>query len=401
MGANNAFGGQGSGPGDLDPGTPLTVAEAANAAGVGSQEIEDGMADGTLLFETERRGGQELPVIRLMDLADAYPALRPTPVGKADREVASAQLFSVEEADEAQPESPREAKPGSQVPSESGALAEAVRASGADRNALIHLCEDLETRLDLAERERQASTASLLMAQRRVLDLESQRQRRPMAMAAAATLGLFGLTLAFLAFRLPGTVSAAAREEVRGLELRVAEDAKRHATALQATLAAARTEQQQRADTRKAQYEAQIKAMEQRLEESRRLHAAELAKVADSARQQASDERAAAAALRAQEAQQRRAELRAWEERIQGAELATVAAREALKLERVLNGADRAAFRSELDEALTRHNDALETAMERMQKLEGPTTFLPFGTLGNSKPAPAPWWKRALDNLNQ
>ena len=121
-------------------------------------------------------------------------------------------------------------------------MAEAIRASGTDRNALIELCQDLESRLDLAERERQASTASLLMAQRRVLDLERHRDRRPMAMAAAATLGLFGLALAFLAFRLPKTVSAAAREEVSQVESRLRESSAQLEAKVSTSLAAAHSE---------------------------------------------------------------------------------------------------------------------------------------------------------------
>lgn len=383
----------------MDPATALTVTEAASLAGVGSREIEALMADGTLLFETERQQDREVPMVRLMDLADAYPAVLPQRAPREEREKAPKPSDPVQETplpqllavDDTAPKGP-----------EPGAMADAVRASSADREALIHLCQDLETRLDLAERERQASTASLLMAQRRVLDLELQKNRRPMAMAAAATLGLFGLTLAFLAFRLPKTVSAAARTEVQGLEERLAQRAATSAADLQASLAAAQANGERRHGESTARYEAQIAALEDRLTESRRLHVAEVARIADQVRNEAKAERDGAAEARAvqrsAEAEQRRLELAAWEERIQGAELATSAAREALKLERVLNGADRAAFRSELDEALGRHNDALDAALDRLQKSQAPQSVLPFGPIG-TKEAPAPWWKRALIDL--
>ena len=399
----------------MDPATALTVPEAATHAGVGIQEIEGSMADGSLLFETQRQKGREVPMIRLMDLADVYPSLRPAVEPELPAEEASPAAVPVDAQVNAPAKAPME--PAAEAPDEyislpqlfsmedepapataENAVADAVRASGADRDQLINLCQDLETRLDLAERERQASTASLLMAQRRVLDLEHRRDRRPMAMAAAATLGVFGLALAFLAFRLPKTVSAAARDQVRQVESRLAEQSAQLEATIEASLASARADERVRSDAAKAKYEAQIAALEARLGESRKLQVAELEKVTAIARDHATGERTAAAAQRAKEAEERRAELAAWEERIHGAELATVAAREALKLERVLNGADRAAFRAELNEALAKHNEALDTALDRMQKSQSPATVLPFGPIGIEE-APAPWWKRALQDL--
>ena len=379
-----------------DPATALTTAEAATMAGVDVSEIESSMADGALLFETQRLKGREVPMIRLMDLADLYPALGPeAEAAPAEEPLSLPKLFSVEP----------EPEPGEEevivdqlVDQEAGTVAEAVRASSADRGALIDLCQDLETRLDLAERERQASTASLLMAQRRVLDLEQQGGRRPMAVAAAATLGLFGLTLAILAFRLPNTVSAAARDEVRQAESRFAAQSAQLGATIEASLAAARTQERARSYADRIQYESQIAALETRLGESRKLQLAELEKVAALAVEAAAAERSAAAVQRAVDSEQRRDELALWETRIQDAELVAAAAREALEQERVASGADRAAFRAELGEALARHNQTLDAALTRIEKSAEPPSVLPFGPI-QTNDTPAPWWKRAFQAL--
>ncbi len=100
-------------------------------------------------------------------------------------------------------------------------VAEAVRSSGASRDALIGLCQDLETRLDLAERERQASTASLLMAQRRVLDLELKGRSAPWARAGGAALGLMSISALVIMAMLPGWLDdrAAGREASQSAQL--------------------------------------------------------------------------------------------------------------------------------------------------------------------------------------
>ncbi|MEL6432114.1 MAG: hypothetical protein AAFR54_23315, partial [Planctomycetota bacterium] len=87
-------------------------------------------------------------------------------------------------------------------------------ASGAPRAALVQLCEDLEVRLDLAEKERQASTASLLMAQRRVLDLEADARRRPLrTYTQFAALAVAGAALV-VALNAPDRAARAASEAV-------------------------------------------------------------------------------------------------------------------------------------------------------------------------------------------
>ena len=139
--------------GTLDPSSALSFAEAAVLAGVEPERIAALADSGELLHEGPRTRSRDDRVVRLVDLADLFPHVLgrevPSVGGVAGREAA------LREVDVPRPD-----------------LAEEILASGASRDALVELAQDLETRLDLAERERQASTASLLMAQRRVLDLE-------------------------------------------------------------------------------------------------------------------------------------------------------------------------------------------------------------------------------------
>ena len=190
----------------LDLGAPLTLEEAATLADVSLGEIEALVRDGTLLSERQRTGGLDVTVVRLIDLGDVYPRV----VGRAPSEERTVDRGSKPAGDEAS--TPQ--RLGSEATID---LADSVRASGANRDALIDLCQDLETRLDLAERERQASTASLLMAQRRVLDLEVLVRRRPWyadgaKLAAAAGIGAAVLALVAL-LRVPTAVEQAVAEE--------------------------------------------------------------------------------------------------------------------------------------------------------------------------------------------
>ncbi|MEM9801664.1 MAG: hypothetical protein AAGA20_15160, partial [Planctomycetota bacterium] len=192
MGGESA--GSGRDPAEtLEPSTTLTLAEAALLVGVDEGRLAALCDDGTLLFEMERRRRREVRVVRLVDLADVFPEA----LGSVD---VSAAVPA------------RRAEDG---------VADAVRASGASRDALIGLCQDLEQRLDLAERERQATTAGLLMAQRRILDLEVRARRRPLERAGVALLGFASIAAIALAVRVPGLVRDEAETGVRAIEAAV------------------------------------------------------------------------------------------------------------------------------------------------------------------------------------
>ncbi|MEM1448153.1 MAG: hypothetical protein AAGI22_03530 [Planctomycetota bacterium] len=191
--------------GSLDPSTRLTLREAATLAGVDESALAQLCDDGVLLFETERRRRKEVRVVRLRDLADVHPEV----LGRAPDSPRDAPA----EADAS--EDVEAVEPAVAVAADS--VADAVRSSGTSRDALIELCQDLETRLDLAERERQASTASLLMAQRRVLDLELQARPRPWARAGGALLGLLSVAVLGLVWKLPAAVRSEAASEAEAL----------------------------------------------------------------------------------------------------------------------------------------------------------------------------------------
>jgi len=297
--------------GALDPGALFTLEEAAGRVRVPIEDLEARCDRGELLFETRRRGRQEVRCVRGLDLAEAFPGA-PDPArslgkgrssggasvpdrpslggGAADgsnpREPSAA---SPSASPVTSPGSPKEPSSGSSLgsssagteakdrggvaadpgrvqstaaqaaaaqaaatqaaatqaaatqaaatqatatfpasgprgsgPRDSGnSVAEAVRSSGASRDALIGLCQDLETRLDLAERERQASTASLLMAQRHVLDLELRGRSGSWVRAGGAALGLMSVSALVVMAMLPGWLDdrAAGREALQGAQL--------------------------------------------------------------------------------------------------------------------------------------------------------------------------------------
>lgn len=202
--------------GALDPGALFTLEEAAGRVRVPVEDLEARCDRGELLFETRRRGRKEVRCVRGLDLAEAFPGAP----GAAERNAQP----SLPQPSPPQPSPPQPAK-GATVPAspgdQGGGIAEAVRSSGASRDALIGLCQDLEARLDLAERERQASTASLLMAQRRVLELELQERSRPLRRASAAALALMSGSALAVTAMLPGWLDerAANREVVLRAQL--------------------------------------------------------------------------------------------------------------------------------------------------------------------------------------
>jgi hypothetical protein len=200
--------------GALDPGALFTLEEAAGRVRVPVEDLEARCDRGELLYETRRRGRKEVRCVRGLDLAEAFPgapgAAKRTPPPspqQASPQQPSPPQSDTEPAVPGGADAPSSADQVTVSPSrgdQGDGIAEAVRSSGASRDALIGLCQDLETRLDLAERERQASTASLLMAQRRVLELELQERSRPWRRASAAALGLMSVSALTVTAMLPG-----------------------------------------------------------------------------------------------------------------------------------------------------------------------------------------------------
>lgn len=400
----------------LEPGTPLTLAEAATLAGVAVEVIQAAVEDGTLLSERQRRGARERVVVRLFDLADVYPHVMGRPAEEAS---APASVSAPAPAPASDPAADSHEPPTVPVPAAS------VPGADAPRAALVELCQDLETRLDLAERERQASTASLLMAQRRVLDLEARLRAGPWVRAAG--IGAFVLALGALAvvLTLPGRVDAAVERRAGTLEARVAEVARDAETSAQELAAAAalreerlealRTREVSRhADERRAlegaladvearleaaaaeaadriaRFEAREDELAERLRASEAGLAGERQQFSDLLDGYAKDLAAAREATRQESAERRReAEARA------AAEAATTAAlqRGIEDLERVsAEGRARIA-------ALVEERRALEAAFRKMEQMEAERVT---DDPEDEEPAPAaadpgsPWWRRLL-----
>jgi len=208
----------------LDPGALFTLEEAAGRVRVPVEDLEARCDRGELLYETRRRGRKEVRCVRGLDLIEAFPgapgaSARPfaPSVPSPPREARDGQL------DQAQP-GPEQVTVSGLRGGDGDGIAEAVRSSGASRDALIGLCQDLETRLDLAERERQASTASLLMAQRRVLELELQERSRPWRRATAAALGLMSVSALTVTAMLPGWLEERAADRETALRAQLEGD---------------------------------------------------------------------------------------------------------------------------------------------------------------------------------
>ena len=183
----------------LEPSSALSFAEAAVLAGVEPECIAALADSGELLHEGSRDRSRDERVVRLVELAELFPHVLGgrIPAAPADPDGAPDGDLALREVDVPRPD-----------------LAEEILASGASRDALVELAQDLETRLDLAERERQASTASLLMAQRRVLDLELRLRRRPWFLAGTAAATVLSCVALLVLARLPGMIEATTSEQL-------------------------------------------------------------------------------------------------------------------------------------------------------------------------------------------
>lgn len=195
-----------------DPFEALSLSEAAQRAGRELETIEAAIAEGRLLSEVGRRDGEEVRIVRLMDLAEVWPDAMPG--GRKEPEPAP------ESAPEPAPEPPATPSPDppraqpepvasdsvrqalevrlASLQSSNDALATQVKDLQLQRSDLKDQCVDLRGRMVLIEKERQAGTAGLLLAQRRLMELEAAPVvnldpwwRRPAPLTACAGFALF------------------------------------------------------------------------------------------------------------------------------------------------------------------------------------------------------------------
>lgn len=155
----------------LEPGAALTVGEAARLAGVSEAALRKRIQSGRLLHEVGRRGGREVQLVRLVDLVEVYPdTAREVAPPTGDPVPAPADLAP-------DPRHPRALEVRlTALQNRNDALASQMGELEARRTDLEHQCTDLRGRLTLAEKERQAATAGLLLAQDRRLELRAIAQ---------------------------------------------------------------------------------------------------------------------------------------------------------------------------------------------------------------------------------
>lgn len=364
--------------GALEPSSALSFAEAATLAGVEPERIAALVDSGELLHEGSRDRRRDGRVVRLVDLADLFPQVlgRDEPSAVGEPSSGGAGESALRQVDVPRPD-----------------LADEVLASGASRDALVELAQDLEARLDLAERERQASTASLLMAQRRVLDLELRLRRRPWSRAGAAAATVLSCVALIALVRLPQLVRETAAEELGAARGETMNELRKLESAAEAALADAAAERA---------------AAGRRAEEAVSAAVASAAAIAADARDArlAAEQRAAAAAARAEgergeleaalaglesrlraaeERDQRRAaelevardgasrERIRFEQRLEEAERAAQAARTALADERRLGAAERERHSAQMAALAERISDSTQ----RLEELEAVRLALP------------------------
>lgn len=362
----------------LEPSSALNFREAAALAGVEPERIAALADSGELLHEGSRGRGRDDRVVRLVDLADLFPHVlgREVPPAAAGPTSGIGDDTALREVDVPRPD-----------------LAEEVLASGASRDALVELAQDLEVRLDLAERERQASTASLLMAQRRVLDLELRLRKRPWSRAGVAAATVLSCVALIALVRLPEIVRETAAEELGAAREATMDELRRLGSATEAALADA-------AEVSAAA----VKSSEGAIAEA----VASAAAIASEARDArlAAEERAAASAARAEgergeleaalaglesrlraaeERDQRRAaeldvardgatrERIRFEQRLEEAERAAEAARAALAEERRLGAAERERHGAQMAALAERIN----ASTQRLEELEAARLAVP------------------------
>ena len=368
--------------GALDPGALFTLEEAAGRVRVPVEDLEARCDRGELLFETRRRGRKEVRCVRGLDLAEAFPGAPGVATApSAPKEATSSTEPIASNAEgQAAPSSPDQVTLPDPGGRQRETIAEAVRSSGASRDALIGLCQDLEARLDLAERERQASTASLLMAQRRVLELELQGRSSPWRRASAAALGLMSVSALTVMALLPGQLEKRADQRETALRAQLDGELGR----LQASMGAMVTASQDERAALAARLEASAVALDgerRRVEQLMNQAAAERSEAEASRlagleqigaleeRLVASDRQAVRRSAELEVIVEASARDRArFDERLAAAERAAGAAREALSEARASAAEERAGFEGQL--AAAERERAAELAA-RTAEIEG------------------------------
>ena len=183
-----------------DPFQALTLEEAAALAGVGLEELVGRIESGDLLHE---RGPGGERIVRRVDLAEAWPELgllggqgvteevtAPDPEPAPLSPTVSSPLGARDESSSGEGGShAADASQRSRVhalevrlaalQATGDALRRQVRDLELQRGELKDHCAELKGRMALIERERQAGTAGLLLAQRRLLELEAARPAAP------------------------------------------------------------------------------------------------------------------------------------------------------------------------------------------------------------------------------
>lgn len=390
--SGEARGGRGS-LWDLAPSTLLAVAEAAELVGVPRAELERRLDTGDLLFETDPRRGRDVRLVRVVDLRDAFEA-----------------------AGEAQPSGAPigpSGAPGGPSGAPDGPTQRALdREAPPSPTALAPLLSELRARLEDAERERRASTAGLLLAQRRLLALESNAQPAPWHRRSNVWTGaLATVAVTALWFDLSGRLSVvgAAARDGQGAVVGATQRLGGEVDALQGRLASLVSEAQRASDeaaltrriaeSRAADEASARRADSERSEREREALLArldELRRDAEAARATLGVERDASARERAR-----------FTERLDGAERDLERTRLAVEAERRLAAEDRAAFAARLAEAERDYSAQRSQASATLDGLAQEVEGLRAATrradeaalrLERSTPpaAPAPWIKELL-----
>ncbi len=172
----------------VDPTSAVTVSEAAELAGVSPGRVREAIRGGQLLHETGRRRGRQVTLVRVVDLAALWPAAldggeedsaSPAAAPSEAREEREERQERGEERELRREEDRSLAVRLAAVQAANEALEFQVRDLRLQRSDLKDQMSDLRGRLTLVERERQAGTAALLMAQRRLLELEAAPPATP------------------------------------------------------------------------------------------------------------------------------------------------------------------------------------------------------------------------------
>jgi hypothetical protein len=190
-----------------DPARLLSVGEAARLVGVSESTLRRLIKDGQILYEVARGDGRERPMVRLVDLRDAYPERLGAPAERAPAPAAGPAHGPAQRVAEAAPG--KTVVQLAAVQAARDALAGQVADLHVQRDDLKEQCSDLRGRLTIVERERQAGTAGLLLAQKRLLEIEAASAPPPAPWFARGSTWGFAGVIVVLAWFLRGQVVVA------------------------------------------------------------------------------------------------------------------------------------------------------------------------------------------------